>query len=105
MATELTSPVTRAPLTHQAVTRFSIEVPHKRSMDGTSAVINRDKVEIRYEVTSWDSDGNVLARASRTVPFSSWPPAFKLAVRDVYDLITTDAKNNGLIAPGTDEQI
>ena len=105
MATELTTPITRAALTHQGITSFKVQAPHKRSVDGTDAVLNKDKIEVRYEVTSWDEDGNVVFRASRTVPFANWTAGFKTDMNSVYSKLTADAKNNGLIGAGTDEDI
>lgn len=105
MATKLTSPVPVADITDQGVTKITFSVPHKRSADGTSAVIDKQNASVRYEVSTWSGDGKLMEIQARTVPFSDWPANFILQTNDVYKLVVADAKANNLIRPGTDEEI
>jgi len=103
MATELTNPIAQAAITHQGVTSFSVQIPHMES--GGNALINLDKVKVRYEVTSWSSDGKVAGREAREVPYADWPAVFITDMNAIYQKIVIDAKANNLIQPGTDEPI
>lgn len=105
MATTLTSPVDLGSVTHQGITSIQFKIPHKRSVDGTQAIVNRDRVVVAYQVTTWDGNGKVIATASRTVAFANWPNAFKTDARGVYAKLELDAKNNGLIGAGTGEDL
>ena len=105
MATKLTTPIPVADITDQGVTRITFMIPHKRSADGTSAVLDKQAIAVRYEVTTWNESGEVLQTQARSVPFSSWPANFIVQANDVYQLVVGDAKANNLIQPGTDEQI
>ena len=105
MATELTTPIAAADVTHQGITRFTFNVPHKRDVTGTKAVINKDAVSVHYEVTTWNEAGEIVSRASRTVPFASWPAVFKQNASAVYENLESDAKSNNLIGDGTDEDL
>lgn len=105
MATTLANPVVRAAMTHQGVTKMEIAIPHRRNATNDAAVIDKSGLVLRYEVTSWDAVGNVVGRKAREVPFSSWAGVFKARARDICDLISQDAKANGLIGAGTDESV
>ena len=105
MATELTTPVERADLTSQAITYFDVRVPHVYNDTTGEMDIDKDRVVINYAVESYNADGVRIKIERRSVPFASWPAAFITAMKDVYGLMYTDAKNNGLIGAGTDEPL
>ena len=103
MATELTTPIDQAAITYQAVTRVEFLIPH--TWAGDAAAIDRDRVQVRYEVTTYDAAGNIVYRSARIVPFADWPQVFIDNTRAVYANVITDAKTNGLVGDGTDEAL
>lgn len=105
MATELTTPIEAADITHQGITRITFNIPHKRDVTGTKAVFNKDAVTVHYEVTTWNEAGEIVSRASRTVPFVGWPAIFKQNTAAVLRNIESDARSNNLIGDGTDEDL
>lgn len=105
MATELTTPVSPADITHQAITRVEFRVPHTLDAETGDPIINRDAVVARYEVITYDENKKIVSTTVRTVPLSEWPPAFKTEAQEVYAMIASDARSNGLLGEGTDESI
>jgi len=102
MATTLTSPIAAPAVTYQEISRVEFYIPH--TLNG-SLVIDRSKVTVAYDVVTRDASGKLVSRATRSVPFSSWPASFKTDVASMYAKIEQDAKANGLIGAGTDEAI
>lgn len=105
VATELTNPIDQPAATHQAITRVDFSIPHKRNATDDGMTFNKDVIQVRYEVTTYDATGKAIGVKSRTVPFSSWPAAFINESQDVYAMVATDARANNLLADGTDEAL
>ena len=103
MAIKLDHPYTGERITHQGVTRFEVVIPHKRNADDTDLIIDKPRIYVRYQVTTWDAVGNVVATASRTEPAANWPTVVKREMQLIYSSIQTDAINNNLIGEGVDE--
>jgi hypothetical protein len=99
MAQDLTTPEIQS-ITHQGVTAIVFSIPHKTDM-----TINRITGSMVYEVTSWNSTGEVVEQQHRSVLFPDWPTAFKTDMSSVYNKIEQDAINNGLIGDGTPETL
>ena len=105
MATALTAPVIRPSVTYQGITKVEFKIPHKRDLSGLQANIDKDRVAVHYEVSSWNETGEVITRQFRTVPFPDWPASFATDVKAMYAKLETDAKAEGLIGAGTDEPL
>lgn len=105
MATMLDTPEAAPLITQQGITRVELRFPHKRNAGNTAEVVDKQHVEIVYDVTTWDAAGKVARRKSRTVPLSSWPNVLKQDVRSLYDKLAIDARHNGLLGAGTDEAL
>jgi hypothetical protein len=103
MAQTLTVPVSRADVTQQAVTKMEFKIPHKRNVGDTAMEIDKTVVEIRYEVTTYNANGDILERQARVVYFTNWPAGFKTDMKAAYAKVETDAVNAGLIGAGTAE--
>ena len=105
MATKLTTPESRPDITHHAITRFTVEVPHKLTVAPDDLVIDKDRVLVRYRVVQYNSDGTAIDIRDEEVTFAQWPGGVKTDMASIYNALTTDAKNKGLIDPGTDEPL
>lgn len=105
MATKLTTPEVRPDITHQAITRFVVEVPHVLNDTQDDIEINRAQLTVRYRVVSINADGEPITRVDEAVGFVNWPASVKTDMRAIYSALTIDAKNKGLIEPGTDEDL
>jgi hypothetical protein len=105
MSTKLSTPIVQAAIVDQGITRFEVQIPHKRNLAGDAAEIDKQGIRVRYEVTTWDEAGKVAGRESRAAPFGSWPAGLKTDVQAVYARLVANAKTGGLIGPGTDETI
>lgn len=105
MGTRLNIPIDQSAVTDQGITGVQFQVPHRLSADGSRSVIDRGLIQVQYHVTTWDASGRRVAQAQRTVAFADWPAQFSDAVRQVYQMLEIDARNNGLFGAGTDETI
>lgn len=108
MATKLTAPEPRPPVTHQAITRFTVEVPHKLNDTLDDIVMNRDAITVRYRVVSLNVNGDLVEKQDtydELVPLSAWTAGFKSDMAAAYAKMEADAKGKGLIDPGTDEPL
>jgi len=103
MGTALTNPVAVPALTFQEIIRVEFQIPHK--LVNGSLVMDRANVGVQYDVATKDAAGKLVSRATRTVPFASWPQSFKTDIASVYAKIEQDARANGLLGAGTDEAI
>lgn len=105
MARTLTTPVAQPDVTQQAVSEFVVTVPHIADIGG-NMIISRSQVQIRYEVITYDSVGEILRRENRVVMAADWPPAFVTDMKEIYARVEQDAANAGLIlGDGTDEPL
>jgi hypothetical protein len=106
MARTLTTPEVQPDAVQQALSGFRIEVPHIRNAGDTSMIISLDQVQVWYEVITYDTDGLIIKKATRIVPFADWSASFKTEVDTVYNHLVDEAEAAGLIAgPGTDEPL
>ena len=105
MATKLTTPEARPAITHHAIIRFEVQVPHKLNDTQDDIVIDLDAVNVAYRIVYLNSEREVIDRVDQTVYWADWPAGFKTDMKSVYTTLTTDAKNKGLIDPGTDEPL
>jgi hypothetical protein len=105
MARTLTTPVEQPDALQQAVSTFTVVVPHIADIGG-SMIISRAQVQLQYEVITYDADGTILYRTNRTVLASEWPVNFVQDMKEIYARIEADAENAGIIlGPGTDEPL
>lgn len=108
MAIKLNYAINQPEVRHQGITGFRVTVPH--NYDGSDPgnpeiLINKAKVKISYDITTWNKNGEVVGTETRTVPASDWPQVFRQDVRSVYLKLQLDAQNNNLIGEGTDEPL
>lgn len=106
MARTLTTPLERADGTQQAITRFNVEIPHARNNADDAMIIDKDNVAIKYEVLTFDDNGEIIGCKTTTVGFKGWPAGFKAELRAIYSKIHAHAESTGLIAgTGSDEAL
>ena len=106
MARTLTTPIVQPDISQQAISGFRIEIPHTRNIGDTAMEIAKDSVSLWYEVITYNSDGIIVKKAQRLVPFIDWPPNFIIDIKAAYGRIALDAQANGLIdGDGTDEPL
>lgn len=105
MATRLTAPIPRDAITDQHIESVVFRIARKRSADGTRVVIDRSRTSVTYQVETLDESGAVISRAARTVLAANWPAPFTSTARDMLGMIEQDARANGLLEAGTDEQL
>ena len=105
MARTLTTPVPQPDALQQAVSNFQVIVPHVADIGG-NMIISRAQVQLIYEVITYDAEGTILYRTSRTVMAADWPANFVTDMKEIYARIESDAENAGIIlGPGTDEPL
>ena len=106
MARTLTTPDPQPDAIQQAISAMRYEIPHVRNLADTAMEFSKSQIQVWYEVITYASDGTIIKKATRIVPFDDWPTLFKTDVKGAYDRLYTDAENAGLIAgPGTDEPL
>lgn len=106
MARTLDTPVVRPDVVQQAVTGIRFEIPHIRNIANTAMEIQKAQVQIWYEVTTYNEDGDPLYTRQRTLKFPNWTAGFITDMKAVYAKVEIDATNQGLIyGPGTDEPL
>lgn len=105
MGTKLTTPITRPAITSQAIQAFTVTVPHVLDDATGDYVINRDNIRLEYQVSTVNADGESINLEVRSALFADFPPVLITTLRDLYKLLETDARNQGLIGDGTDEDI
>ena len=120
MARTLTTPDPQPDATQQAISGFRFETPHVRNAGDTAMELSKLQIQVWYEVITYDTDGVIIKKETRTVPYQEldytdpllpvpvnvWPAGFVTAVKDVYTRLHAEAENAGLIVgAGTDEPI
>ena len=115
MARTLTTPEIQPDAVQQAISGFRFEIPHV--YDVTEMKLSKLQISVWYEVITYDTDGGIIKKETRRIPFqvlegdpqlpvANWPAAFTLDAKAVYEKLHTDAVAEGLIAgAGTDEPL
>lgn len=86
-----------------------ISVPTQRVISGryVLAVLLDGSVDLpnswyEYQVDSYLADGSLQGRASRRVYEPAIPTAFKTKLRDLHNMVISDAEAEGLLGAGAD---
>ena len=101
MTTTLTTAVTSLTGTKKVITDFHYKIA--LNADGS---INLNESYARYLVQTLTADGKPiddLKEWRRPVIWPNMPTVYKNALKTLHELNVTDAKNNDLIGPGTEQ--
>ena len=106
MARTLTIPQAHPDGIQQAITTIRFDIPHAPLAEVGAVGIQKDRVRVWYEVTTYDIDGALIDRQSAFASFADWPPNFLLDVKSMYGRLETHAESIGIFeGPGADEPL
>jgi len=106
MARVLTVPQPHPDGLQQAITDIRFSIPHSPLTEEGPVSIQKARVRVWYEVSTYSVIGEVIDKQSTYVLLDDWPAGFKLDVKAMYAKLEAHAELVGLFeGPGVDEPL